>query len=82
MRRLSQTGLPKLHADSHRLTTLAWEMYYASSLLESEFCRHKLEALVLRLLQARKQSVLNEAIEYLFATDMEAYNCLLEVVEA
>ena len=33
-------------------------------------------------MHARKQSVLNDAIEYLFGTDMEAYNCLLEVAEA
>ena len=82
MRRLSKTGSSKLNADSQRLVSLALEMFYASSFLESEFCRKKLEALVFRLLQAKKQSVLNDAIEYLFTTDMEAYNCLLEVAEA
>ncbi len=82
MRRLSKTGSSKLNADSQRLASLALEMFYASSFLESEFCRKKLDTLVSRLLQAKKQSVLNDAIEYLFTTDMEAYNCLLEVAEA
>lgn len=41
-----------------------------------------METLVSRLLHAKKQSVLNDAIECLFASDMDAYNCLLEVVEA
>ena len=82
MRRLTKTGSSKLNADSQRLVSLALEMFYASSFLESEFCRKKLEVLVFRLLQARKQAVLNDAIEYLFTTDMEAYNCLLEVAEA
>ncbi|EEO28086.1 DUF2863 family protein [Oxalobacter paraformigenes] len=82
MRRLSKTGSSRLTADSQRLVSLALEMFYASSFLESEFCRKKLDALVFRLLQAKKQSVLNDAIEYLFTTDMEAYNCLLEVAEA
>ncbi len=41
-----------------------------------------METLVSRLLYAKKQSVLNDAIEYLFSSDMDAYNCLLEVVEA
>ena len=82
MRRLTKTGSSKLNADSQRLVSLALEMFYASSFLESEFCRKKLEVLVFRLLQAKKQAVLNDAIEYLFTTDMEAYNCLLEVAEA
>ena len=81
MRRLTKTGSSKLNADSQRLVSLALEMFYASSFLESEFCRKKLEVLVFRLLQAKKQAVLNDAIEYLFTTDMEAYNCLLEVAE-
>ena len=66
MRRLTKTGSSKLNADSQRLVSLALEMFYASSFLESEFCRKKLEVLVFRLLQARKQAVLNDAIEYLF----------------
>ncbi len=82
MRHLSKTGSSKLGADSQRLVSLAFEMFYASSFLESEFCRKKLEALVFKLLQAKKQVVLNNAIEYLFTADMEAYNCLLEVAEA
>ncbi len=82
MRRSSKTGSSRLNTDSQRLVSLALEMFYASSSLESGFCRKKLEALVFRLLHARKQAVLNDAIEYLFTADMEAYNCLLEVAEA
>ena len=82
MRRLSRTGSSRLCPDSQRLVSLALEMFHASSLLESEFCRKKMETLVSRLLHAKKQSVLNDAIEYLFSSDMDAYNCLLEVVEA
>ena len=82
MRRFTKSGSSRLSADSQRLVSLAMEMFYASSSLESEFCRKKLEGLVSKLLHARKQSVLNDAIEYLFGTDMEAYNCLLEVAEA
>lgn len=82
MRRLTKTGSSRLGADSQRLVSLAQEMFYASSALESGYCRKKLEILVFRLLQAKKQTVLNDAIEYLFTADMEAYNCLLEVAEA
>ncbi len=82
MRRLSKAGSSKLSADSQRLVSLALEMFHASSFVENEFCRKKLETLVFKLLQARKQAALNEAIEYLFGTDMEGYNCLLEVAEA
>ena len=82
MRRLSKAGSSKLSADSQRLVSLALEMFHASSFVENELCRKKLETLVFKLLQARKQAALNEAIEYLFATDMEGYNCLLEVAEA
>ena len=82
MRRFTNSGSSRLSADSQRLVSLAMEMFYASSSLESECCRKKLAGLVSKLLHARKQSVLNDAIEYLFGTDMEAYNCLLEVAEA
>ncbi len=82
MRRLSRTGSSRLCADSQRLVSLALEMFHASSLLESEFCRKKMEILVSRLLHGNRQTVLNDAIECLFSSDMDAYNCLLEVVEA
>ena len=70
MRRLSRTGSSRLCPDSQRLVSLALEMFHASSLLESEFCRKKMETLVSRLLHAKKQSVLNDAIEYLFSSEM------------
>ena len=82
MRRLSRTGSSRLCADSQRLVSLALEMFHASSLLESEFCRKKMETLVSKLLHGNRQTVLNDAIECLFSSDMDAYNCLLEVVEA
>ncbi len=72
----------KISTDGKRLVALAREMFYASSFTESEFARFRLQALVAALIGKSRQKTLNEAGEYLFNTDMEAYNCLLEVIES
>ena len=82
MRHSSSTDQTKLSADSHRLIALATELFYASSYLESQFWQRQLETLVSKLLKHKKQSVLNEAVEYLFSSDMDIYNVLLEIIEA
>lgn len=73
---------PKISADSRRLAALAMEMFYASSFTESEFARLRLQELAASLIERDRQTVLSQAGEYLFNTDMEAYNCLLEVIES
>ena len=73
---------PKLSADGKRLTALAMEMFYASSFTESEYARLRLQELASSLIKRGRQSVISQAGEYLFNTDMEAYNCLLEVIES
>ncbi len=72
----------RLSADSKRLAALAMEMFYASSFTESEYARLRLQELAASLIERDRQAVLSQAGEYLFNTDMEAYNCLLEVIES
>lgn len=73
---------PVLQIAPKRLVALAKEMFYASSYLESENIRQGLLEMVAGHVQHDRFGVLNAAGEYLFNTDMDAYNCLLEVVEA
>ena len=73
---------PTLQIAPKRLVALAKEMFYASSYLESENIRQGLLDMVAGHVQHGRSGVLNAAGEYLFNTDMDAYNCLLEVVEA
>ncbi|MGN0918001.1 MAG: DUF2863 family protein [Oxalobacter sp.] len=82
MPNIARQTTQKISADSKRLAALAMEMFYASSFTESEFARLRLQALASSLIKRNRQAVLNQAGEYLFNTDMEAYNCLLEVVES
>lgn len=72
----------KFFPDSQRLAYLSLEMSTAASRLESRFWAEKQEALILKLLETKKQDKLDAAIEYLYKTDMDAYNILLEAVEA
>ncbi len=72
----------RISADGKRLAALAMEMFYASSFTESEYARRRLQELASSLVRRGRQTVLSQAGEYLFNTDMEAYNCLLEVVES
>ena len=79
---IARQNPPKIHADSKRLAALAMEMFYASSFTESEYARLRLQELASSLIKRDRQIVLSQAGEYLFNTDMEAYNCLLEVIES
>ena len=68
--------------DSKRLIALAREMFYASSFTESEYARLRLQKLVASLVKRGRQSLFNQAGDFLFNTDIDAYNCLLEVIES
>lgn len=82
MQRTTQPIQQKISSDGKKLVALAKEMFCASSFTESEFARFRLQVLVAALIEKAHQKTLNEAGEYLFGTDMEAYNCLLEVIES
>lgn len=73
---------PKLLPDSQRLISLAMEISIAASRSERWFWESKLETLILKLLEAKKQHKLDRAVEYLYKADLDAYNILLEAIEA
>jgi hypothetical protein len=82
MFRPEKKDLPKLLPDSQRLVSLSMEIGRAASRLESLFWEKQLSGVVLRVLEAKKQHKLDDAIEYLYQEDPEAYNILLETIEA
>ncbi|MDL2283856.1 DUF2863 family protein [Oxalobacter sp. OttesenSCG-928-P03] len=71
----------KLLPDSQRLVSLSVEISTAASRSESRFWAKELEKRVLKLLETKKQQKLDAAIEYLYDTDLDAYNLLLETIE-
>ncbi len=72
----------RLLSDSQRLVFLSTEMDRAASRHESLFWEKLLEEKILKLLDAEKQHKLDAAVEYLYLTNLDAYNILLERIEA
>ncbi|WAW10704.1 DUF2863 family protein [Oxalobacter vibrioformis] len=73
---------PRLLPDSRRLVSLSMEIGRAASRLESRFWENQLSNVILKLLETKKQHKLDDAIEYLYQADPDAYNILLEAIEA
>lgn len=82
MRRPSKSLSLKLSADSQRLANLARAMMDAGSRLEERFWERSLDALVRKLLKTGHQQTVEAVLDYLFGADQEAYEALIQSVEA
>ncbi|MDR0933557.1 MAG: DUF2863 family protein [Burkholderiaceae bacterium] len=82
MLRPDDKNFSKLLPDSQRLVCLAVEIGRACSRLESRFWENKLEALVRKLLETKKQRKLDDAVEYLARADQDVGGILQGVIES
>lgn len=82
MRRPSKSSSNKLSVDSQRLASLAQGMAQAASRLEERVWEHSLDTQIHKTLKGAHQSTIDAALENLFKTDLDAYDVLMEAVEA
>lgn len=82
MRRPSKSTTPKLSADSQRLITLAVATAEAASRLEERMWERHLDTVIQKVLKTSHQDAIDAALEYLFKTDLNAYDTLMASVEA
>lgn len=81
MRRPSKSPR-KFSADSHRLTELAHSLVLSSSRLEQRAWEHELDTQLNKLLKCNHQEPIDSALEQLFADQADAYDALMDAVEA
>lgn len=81
MRRPSKTSR-KFSTDSHRLTELAQALVLASSRMEQRAWEHELDIHINKLLKSHHQEPIDSALEQLFPDDADAYDALMDAVEA
>lgn len=82
MRRFSKSSPNKLSGDSQRLVSLAQGMAQSASRLEERTWEHTLDALIHKTLKGGHQETIDAALEHLFNTDLNAYDALMDAVEA
>ncbi len=82
MRRISKNSSNKLSTDSQRLVSLAQGMAQAASRLEERTWEHSLDTLLHKTLKSGHQDTIDVALEHLFKTDLNAYDALMEAIEA
>ena len=82
MRRPAKRPSQKLSADSQRLVTFAQAMTEASSRLEERGWERELDMLLQKLLKHEHQDIIDAALDHLFKSESEAYDALMESVEA
>lgn len=82
MRRFSKSSSNRLSPDSQRLVSLAQGLAQAASRVEERHWERSLDALVHKTLKGGHQETLDAALEQLFKTDLNAYDVLMEAVEA
>lgn len=82
MRRLSKSSSNKLSADSQRMVSLAQGLAQAASRVEERTWEHSLDSIILKALKGGHQETIDAALEHLFRTDLNAYDALMESVEA
>jgi len=81
MRRPSKTPR-KFSADSHRLTELAQSLVLSSSRMEQRAWEHELDTQLIKLLKSNHQEPIDSALEQLFPDQADAYDALMDAVEA
>ena len=82
MRRSNKTPSRKFSADSQRLATLAQSQVQAASRIEQRNWENQLEAALQKQLGSNQQQAIDNALDHLFHTDLDAYDGLLDAVEA
>ena len=82
MRRPAKRTSSKLSSDSQHLVSFAQAIAQASSRLEEKAWQKPLDALLLKLLRAGNQPLIDAALDHLFKADLTAYDVLIEAVEA
>jgi len=82
MRRPSKFFPNKLSADSQRLISLAQETAKATSRLEKRVWENNMDAIAQKLLKGKRQDSIDAALDQLFKTEINAYDALLQTVEA
>ncbi|MBC7490214.1 MAG: DUF2863 family protein [Glaciimonas sp.] len=81
MRRPSKTPR-KFSTDSHRLTELAQALVLASSRMEERAWEHELDTQLNKLLKSHHQEPIDSALEHLFPDEADAYDALMDAIEA
>lgn len=82
MRRFSKSSPNKLSTDSQRLIALAQGSAQAASRLEERQWERSLETLLQKLLKGDHQDAIDASLKHLFEIDLNAYDSLMETVEA
>ncbi len=82
MRRPSKKSPHKLSADSARLSTLSQAIVQAASRVEERAWENSLDTLLQKLLKGNHQDVIDNTLNHLFPADLNAYDVLMESVEA
>lgn len=82
MRRTSKNPVRKFSAESQRLASLAQSMVRASSRIEARSWEARLDTLLQKQLAHNQQQAIDNSLDHLFHTDLDAYDALLDSVEA
>lgn len=82
MRRPLKNPARKFSADSQRLATLAQSMVQSTSRIEARSWEMRLDAVLQKQLGGNQQQAIDSALDHLFHTDLDAYDALLDSVEA
>lgn len=82
MRRPSKNQAPRLSADSQRLVSFSEAMVQAYSRIEERGWERELDALLQKLLRNDHQEIIDAALDHLFKAKSDAYDALMQAVEA
>lgn len=82
MRRPSKDSSHKLTADSQRLVTFAQAIVQAASRVEERAWEHNLDTQLQKLLKSGHQDTIDNTLGSLFKEDLNAYDVLMDCVEA
>ena len=82
MRRPFKSSSAKISSDSQRLATFAMGIALASSRLEERSWEKQIDALLHKVLKGAHQDSVDTALDTLFKSDANAYDALMEAVEA
>lgn len=82
MRRPFKSSSAKISSDSQRLATYARGIALASSRLEERSWEKHIDALLHKVLKTAHQDCIDTALDTLFKSDANAYDALMEAVEA
>ena len=82
MRRSPKNPVRKFSVESQRLASLAQSMVRASSRIEARAWESRLDSQLQKQLSNNQQQAIDNALDHLFHTDLDAYDALLDSIEA